>query len=101
MKFSELTEEEQQRLAEWGALRAADVEAQIEPSAGKPEENPNFDPSVELWRLSWQRRGVEAAIAKTVARSRELGLSWNTIGRALGVTAEAARKRYKAPHEAA
>ena len=35
-------------------------------------------------------REIEAA----VAASRGHGQSWNTIGRALGVTAEAARRRY-------
>ncbi|ETO95369.1 hypothetical protein HMPREF1494_2239, partial [Bifidobacterium sp. MSTE12] len=30
----------------------------------------------------------------TVMASRGRGQSWNTIGRALGVTAEAARRRY-------
>lgn len=89
------------RLAEWGALRAADVEAQNELVVDSPEDDPNFDPSVELWRLSWQRLSLEASITRTVARSRELGQSWNTIGHALGVTAEAARKRYKSPEEAA
>lgn len=61
---------------------------------GDPAKDPRYDPTRELERLAYQRQAVERSIARTVALSRTHGASWNTIGRALGVTAEAARRRY-------
>lgn len=95
-----MTPQEREALELWGAERAADIAAQAEPGDGDVLDDPNFDPAVELWRLSWQRRSLEESIAATVAQARERGQSWNTIGRAMGVTAEAARKRYKDQLEA-
>jgi len=37
---------------------------------------------------------ADRAIKETVFRAREQGLSWHTIGNALGITGEAARQRY-------
>lgn len=96
MKFSELSVEERHALAAYGYEIASEMEAKDEPDSGDPTENPRWDPSFELHRLAYRRRSVEREIEQAVARSRELGQSWNTIGRALGVTAEAARRRYGA-----
>ena len=51
-------------------------------------------PKAERDALAEYGYEVAAEIEAAVAASRGHGQSWNTIGRALGVTAEAARRRY-------
>jgi hypothetical protein len=41
-----------------------------------------------------QREGVEVGIRRTVAKARSLGVTWAEIGTMLGVTQQAASKRY-------
>ena len=84
MRFEDLPKAERDALAEYGYEVAAEMEAMDEPTPGDPTLDPRYDPSRELRRLNYQRH----------AASRGHGQSWNTIGRALGVTAEAARRRY-------
>ena len=79
MRFEDLPKAERDALAEYGYEVAAEMEAMDEPAPGDPTLDPRYDPSRELRRLNYQRHA---------------GQSWNTIGRALGVTAEAARRRY-------
>lgn len=94
MRFEDLPKAEQEELAALGYEIAAEMEAKDAPSPGDPTKDPRYDPTHELRRLNYQRHALDREIAQTVASSREHGQSWNTIGRALGVTAEAARRRY-------
>ncbi|KAB5607374.1 hypothetical protein [Bifidobacterium jacchi] len=94
MRFEDLPKAEQESLAAFGFEVAAEMEAQDVPTPGDPTLDPRYDPSRELRRLNYQRHALEREIEETVKASREHGQSWNTIGRALGVTAEAARRRY-------
>ena len=86
MRFEDLPKAERDALAEYGYEVAAEMEAMDEPAPG--------DPTRELRRLNYQRHALDREIEAAVAASRGHGQSWNTIGRALGVTAEAARRRY-------
>ena len=94
MRFEDLSKAEREALAAYGYEIAAEMEAKAEPASGDPTLDPRYDPSRELRRLSYQRRSLDREIEQTVAESRGRGQSWNTIGRALGVTGEAARRRY-------
>lgn len=96
MKFSELSEQEQRDLAAYGELISKEMEAKAEPNEGDPTLDPRWDPARELSRLNYRRKMLEQEINNTVYESRKYGQSWNTIGRALGVTAEAARRKYSA-----
>ena len=89
MRFEDLPKAERDALAEYGYEVAAEMEAM-----GDPTLDPRYDPSRELRRLNYQRHALDREIEAAVAASRGHGQSWNTIGRALGVTAEAARRRY-------
>lgn len=94
MRFEDLPKAERDALAEYGYEVAAEMEAMDEPAPGDPTLDPRYDPSRELRRLNYQRHALDREIEAAVAASRGHGQSWNTIGRALGVTAEAARRRY-------
>ncbi|MFC5222617.1 hypothetical protein [Bifidobacterium leontopitheci] len=94
MRFEDLPESERKALAEFGYEIAAEMEAKNAPDPGDPTLDPRYDPSRELRRLNYQRHALDREIERTVDASRSHGQSWNTIGRALGVTAEAARRRY-------
>ena len=94
MRFEDLPKAERDALAEYGYEVAAEMEAMDEPAPGDPTLDPRYDPSRELRRLNYQRQALDREIEAAVAASRGHGQSWNTIGRALGVTAEAARRRY-------
>lgn len=94
MKFEDLPKAEQEALAAYGREIAAEMEAMDEPISADPTKDPRWDPTVELSRLNYRRHALEREIRRTVELSREQGRSWNAIGRALGVTAEAARRRY-------
>lgn len=94
MKFEDLPKAEQDALTAYGYEISAEMESKDAPSPGDPTLDPRYDPSRELRRLTYQRHALEREIERTVNASREHGQSWNTIGRALGVTAEAARRRY-------
>ena len=94
MRFEDLPKAERDALAEYGYEVAAEMEAMDEPAPGDPTLDPRYDPSRELRRLNYQPHALDREIEAAVAASRGHGQSWNTIGRALGVTAEAARRRY-------
>ena len=94
MRFEDLPQTEREALAAYGYEIAAEMEAAEAPRPGDPTLDPRYDPSRELRRLNYQRRALERECEVTVMASRGRGQSWNTIGRALGVTAEAARRRY-------
>ena len=107
MRFEDLPKAERDALAEYGYEVAAEMEAMDEPAPGDPTLDPRYDPSRELRRLNYQRHALDREIEAAVAARRGTralgppppprrghGQSWNTIGRALGVTAEAARRRY-------
>ncbi|WEV72391.1 hypothetical protein [Bifidobacterium sp. ESL0790] len=94
MKFSDLSKEEQRELAAYGEEINDEMDARVSPAPGDPTMDPRWDPSRELRRLNYQRHAVERDIDHTVQQSRKRGQSWNTIGRALGITAEAARRHY-------
>lgn len=51
-------------------------------------------PVEQLQALARARQALEVRQAAAVARARDEGRSWAEIGRALGVTAQAAHKRY-------
>ncbi|OXM99729.1 hypothetical protein [Bifidobacterium vansinderenii] len=95
MRFNELPKDEQDALASYGYEIAAEMEAKTEPDEGDPTLDPRWDPTRELRRLGSQRRELDREIERIVAASRHRGQSWTTIGNALGVTAEAARRRYE------
>ena len=94
MRFEDLPAAEREALSAYGYEIAAEMEAADAPAPGDPTLDPRYDPSRELRRLNYQRHALDRQIEQTVADSRDHGESWNTIGRALGVTAEAARRRY-------
>lgn len=94
MRSDDLPKTEQEALAAYGSEIVAEMEARAVPSPGDPALDPRWDPSRELRRLRYQRHALDREIERTVDASREHGQSWNTIGRALSVTAEAARRRY-------
>lgn len=96
MKFSELSEQEQKDLAEYGELISMEMEAKSEPNPNDPILDTRWDPSRELSRLNYRCQAIEKEIKYTVYKSRKNGQLWNTIGRALGVTAEFARRKYNA-----
>jgi hypothetical protein len=48
-----------------------------------------------LSRLAGMREGLDAGIAQAVSELRGRGVSWGDIGRALGVTRQAARQRHQ------
>lgn len=85
MRFEDLPESEREALSAYGCEVAAEMEAMDEPAPGDPTLGPRYDPSRELRRLDYRRRPWDQG-----GRRR----SWSAIGRALGVTAEAARRRY-------
>jgi hypothetical protein len=48
-----------------------------------------------LSRLADMREGLDADIAQAVSELRGRGVSWGDVGRALGVTRQSARQRYR------
>jgi hypothetical protein len=48
-----------------------------------------------LSQLADMREGLDADIAQAVSELRDRGVSWGDIGRALGVTRQSARQRYR------
>ncbi len=50
-----------------------------------------------LQEAAEQRRRIEAELPELVAAARATGASWGAIGQALGVSREAAWKRYRGP----
>lgn len=94
MRFEDLPQSERRALAAYGYKIAAEMESKDEPARGDPTLDPRYDPSRELRRLDYRRRALERDIEAVVAASRNHGQSWNTIGSALGVTAETAQRRY-------
>jgi hypothetical protein len=51
-------------------------------------------PEMLLRRAAWRRAQAEADIADAVLEARQGGLSWATIGAAIGTSAQAAQHRY-------
>ena len=51
----------------------------------------------DLRRVSVRRAVLEARQEMHVRRAREVGVTWATIGLALGVTPQAVQKRYGSP----
>lgn len=49
----------------------------------------------DLAQLATQRAELDHRIAARVAQAREAGRTWEQIGAALGVTKQAAQKRYR------
>lgn len=62
------------------------------------EQDPNFSPELEIARLSYKKRmidaEIDAQIADLVLLMHKHGKSWEKIGHELGITGEAARLRY-------
>jgi hypothetical protein len=90
-----LTPEERAELEAWGEQMAVKAE-KVDPASLTPT-----DPALlELQRAAARRiyltREAEKAVRDAVEHARAKGLSWNTVGRALGTTGEAARQRYSA-----
>lgn len=56
-----------------------------------------LDAAPWLWRISQTQRqlaGLQDLLVLQVAQAREQGASWVDVGQALGVTRQAARKRF-------
>lgn len=99
MRFEDLNAKQRRTLEALGDELSAELEV-MSPTPSDPMKDRNWDPAIELRRLAFQRSYVEGLISRTVRASREQGKSWHKIGTALGVTAEAARKRYRKPQDA-
>lgn len=91
-----LSPEERAELEAWGEQMAARAEA-----ADYPDRLTAMSPALEELQRAAARRiylthEAEKAVREAVAHARAEGVSWNTVGRALGTTGEAARQRYSA-----
>ena len=91
-----LTPEERAELEAWGEQMAAKAVTEEYTERLRPT-----DPALlELQRAAARRiyltSQAEKAVRDAVAQARAQGLSWNTVGQALGTTGEAARQRYSA-----
>jgi hypothetical protein len=87
-----MTSEERARLEAVGrqmAILAESDEVELRPNATLP-------PLMEMRRIRFQRSLLDQEEASAVSRARDDGLSWNQVGRALGITGEAARRRHAA-----
>lgn len=60
----------------------------------RPEDERDPELFTAVMQAARVRAEAEAGVAQAVADAREGGYSWSTIGTALGVSGEAARKRY-------
>ncbi|MDR2895995.1 MAG: hypothetical protein LBV30_05035 [Propionibacteriaceae bacterium] len=91
MTHRHITPEDLATLTEW----AKDIEPQFEDMTVSIGVSPS--PLLEIRRLRYQRQLLDAKLSQTVQRARSDGDSWHKIAMALGVTAEAARQRYREP----
>ena len=66
----------------------ADLHAQVQDSGYPP------DPLGRVQLLRMIRETAESALTQAVAEAREQGESWDALGRALGVSRQAAHERY-------
>jgi predicted HAD superfamily Cof-like phosphohydrolase len=80
-----------QELEAWGSEMSRRFEDGIDATtAAEP-------PLMRLRRLRYRQRRTQEEIAEAVNQARATGESWQKIGGALGVTAQAARQRYRRP----
>lgn len=63
-----------------------------EPKVGADE---RVGPLARLQLAAQRRAVVEREVATAVRDAKDIGLSWETVGQALGTTGEAARQRYQ------
>ena len=47
-----------------------------------------------LYRLTWKRAALDREIATCVSAARAAGITWDEIGKHLGITKQAAWKKY-------
>jgi hypothetical protein len=85
-----LNPEQTAELEAWGQRMAEKFENDFHPNP-----DAKIPPLMELSRLRYAQRQLEADIARQVAQARAEGDSWHKIGRCLGITGEAARRRWK------
>lgn len=73
----------------------AELLARIEADADEIKSGPHSAaPMRALLAAADNRRAAEEAVSAAVAVAKESGVSWATIGSALGVSRQAAQKRY-------
>jgi hypothetical protein len=61
-----------------------------------PDQERPPTPEMLLRRAAWKRAEAERQLADAVVKAREVGVAWTAVGEALGTSAQAAQKRYKA-----
>lgn len=61
----------------------------VEPAPKTPE-----DLLITLERTTRRRQTVDLVLLELVRELRDMGVSWNKIGQAQGVTGQAARQKY-------
>ncbi|MBW3093550.1 hypothetical protein KIH79_11590 [Bifidobacterium sp. 82T10] len=98
MAFNDLDPAVQAQLLAIGNAAADMIEHTETPADGRPEDDPNFSPELEISRLLNRRKTelafIDGRIADMVLLMHRRGQSWETIGRLLGITGEATRLRY-------
>ena len=98
MAFEDYPPEVRAKLEELGNAAAEAAETQDVRSFACAEDDPDFSPELEISRLLNRRKAeldyIDGRITRMVLLMHRRGRSWESIGRELGITGEAARLRY-------
>lgn len=77
--------------------QADDLASRFEEFEPDPVDQSGAQALAGLHRAVQRRAEAEVAIVAAVNAARDAGLSWDSIGRRLGTSGEAARQRYGSP----